>query len=50
MLDHLGEKEAARIVMAALRHVAKEGPHTQDLGGAATTKEIVQTLMAALAH
>lgn len=40
MLDHLGEGEAASLVMDALRHVAKEGPRTRDLGGNATTVEL----------
>ncbi len=40
MLDHLGEGEAAGLVMAALQTVARDGPRTRDLGGSATTREI----------
>ncbi|HLO36747.1 MAG TPA: tartrate dehydrogenase, partial [Candidatus Deferrimicrobium sp.] len=35
MLDHLGETEAAGLVMEALRRVARTGPRTKDLGGSA---------------
>jgi tartrate dehydrogenase/decarboxylase/D-malate dehydrogenase len=37
MLEHLGETEAADLVMTALRNVARSGPRTKDLGGKATT-------------
>jgi tartrate dehydrogenase/decarboxylase/D-malate dehydrogenase len=40
MLEHLGEMEASRLVMDALRHVAKHGPRTPDLGGSATTVQL----------
>jgi tartrate dehydrogenase/decarboxylase / D-malate dehydrogenase len=40
MLDHLGEPEAAALVMDALRSVARSGPRTRDLGGSATTIEV----------
>jgi tartrate dehydrogenase/decarboxylase/D-malate dehydrogenase len=40
MLEHLGETEAAELVMAALRQVARTGPRTRDLGGTATTVEV----------
>lgn len=40
MLDHLGEAEAARLVMQALERVALDGPRTRDLGGPATTREV----------
>lgn len=40
MLQHLGEAEAAGLVMAALERVALDGPWTRDLGGAATTVEV----------
>jgi tartrate dehydrogenase/decarboxylase/D-malate dehydrogenase len=48
MLDHLGQPEAASLVMGALRHVAKQGPRTPDLGGTATTSEIVDALSQAV--
>ncbi|MGA3351849.1 MAG: tartrate dehydrogenase [Acidimicrobiales bacterium] len=48
MLEHLGEQEAARIVMTELRRVARDGPRTADLGGTATTAEVVQAITTAL--
>jgi tartrate dehydrogenase/decarboxylase/D-malate dehydrogenase len=48
MLDHLGEKEAAGLVMDCLRHVAKYGPRTKDLGGRATTVETGEAIAAAV--
>jgi tartrate dehydrogenase/decarboxylase/D-malate dehydrogenase len=48
MLDHLGQPEAAALVMAALRRVAKEGPRTPDLGGKASTSELVAALTEAI--
>jgi tartrate dehydrogenase/decarboxylase / D-malate dehydrogenase len=40
MLDHLGETEAGRLVMEALRIVARTGPRTRDLGGSARTIDV----------
>jgi tartrate dehydrogenase/decarboxylase/D-malate dehydrogenase len=40
LLDHLGEAEAARLIMYAIERVAREGPHTPDLHGRATTREV----------
>jgi tartrate dehydrogenase/decarboxylase/D-malate dehydrogenase len=40
MLEHLGEAEAAGLVMTALERVALDGPRTRDLGGSATTIEV----------
>ena len=48
MLDHLGEAEAAELVMKALRHVALNGPRTKDLGGTAKTVEMGDALAAAI--
>ncbi len=48
MLDHLGEAEAARLVMGALREVALTGPRTRDLGGQATTVEVGDAVVAAI--
>jgi tartrate dehydrogenase/decarboxylase/D-malate dehydrogenase len=50
MLEHLGELEAADLVMAALRLVAKNGPRTRDLGGQATTAELGAAVAAAIAR
>ena len=47
MLDHLGEKEAAAAVLAAVeRMLASGGPRTPDLGGTATTDEVASELAA----
>jgi tartrate dehydrogenase/decarboxylase/D-malate dehydrogenase len=48
MLEHLGESDAARLVMDALKHVAKNGPRTKDLGGAGTTSEVGEAVAAAI--
>jgi tartrate dehydrogenase/decarboxylase/D-malate dehydrogenase len=48
LLDHLGEAEGARLVMDALRAVAKGGPRTRDLGGEASTHEVGQAIVAAI--
>ncbi len=48
MLEHLGEPEAAGLVMDAIRHVAKAGPRTKDLGGVAPTVEVGQATAAAV--
>ncbi len=49
MLDHLGERSAARRIEAALETVYREKKHTtQDVGGKATTAEFTDALIAAL--
>lgn len=48
MLEHLGEIEASRLVMGALRHVAKHGPHTPDIAGTSTTTEVGAAIAAAI--
>jgi isocitrate dehydrogenase (NAD+) len=49
MLDHIGERPAARRIEAALESVYREGKHaTRDLGGTATTNEFTDALIAAL--
>jgi isocitrate dehydrogenase (NAD+) len=49
MLDHLGERPAARRVEAALHRVYREGKHaTRDLGGKATTQEFTEAVISAL--
>ena len=40
MLDHLGEFEAARMLMGALEETCHAGPRTQDVGGVASTAEV----------
>lgn len=45
LLEHLGEKAAAKRVMQAVEHVtANPALHTRDLGGRATTDEVTQAV------
>ena len=49
MLDHLGERSAARRIEAALEKVYREGKHTTiDVGGNAGTNEFTDAVIAAL--
>jgi isocitrate dehydrogenase (NAD+) len=49
MLDHLGERPAARRIQTALERVYREGQHaTRDLGGRATTQEFTEAVISAL--
>jgi isocitrate/isopropylmalate dehydrogenase len=48
MLEHLGEVEAAKLVFDAVKHVAKHGPRTKDLGGTARTAEVGEEVAAAV--
>jgi tartrate dehydrogenase/decarboxylase/D-malate dehydrogenase len=49
LLEHLGENEAARRLMAAIESVtADKTLHTGDLGGTAKTVEVTQAVIAAL--
>jgi tartrate dehydrogenase/decarboxylase/D-malate dehydrogenase len=48
MLEHLGHREAAETIMAAVGHVlAETDVRTPDLGGAATTAEVAEELLSA---
>ena len=54
MLDFLGhhggkEREAHDAILAAIEATLKEGPHTVDLGGKATTEEVGQAIAAHVA-
>ena len=45
LLEHLGEAEAARRVMAAIEKVtADKSLHTRDLGGQATTADVTRAV------
>jgi isocitrate dehydrogenase (NAD+) len=49
MLDHLGERPAARRIEAALERVYREGKHnTRDLAGKATTQQFTDAVISAL--
>ena len=51
MLDHLGERSAARRIEAALETVYREARHTtRDVGGNAGTAEFTDAVIAALQH
>ena len=46
MLDHIGEKDAARKVEAAVHFVHREGKHiTKDLGGSASTDDFANAVI-----
>ncbi|HEU5297195.1 MAG TPA: isocitrate/isopropylmalate family dehydrogenase, partial [Burkholderiaceae bacterium] len=50
LLEHLGEFDAARRVMAAIEQVsATPALHTRDLGGKATTAQVTQAVCELLA-
>ena len=50
MLEHLGEKHAADRLMRAIERVTADASlHTPDLGGAATTREVTDAVVAAIA-
>ena len=47
LLEHLGEAEAARTLMAAIEAVTADPTlHTRDLGGTATTAQVTQAVIA----
>ena len=48
MLEHLGESEAAEIVMQSLATVCREGPRTRDIAGSASTGEMGGAIAAAV--
>ena len=49
MLDHLGEARAAAALMGAIESVVASGFVTRDLGGTASTSEVCDAVMQALA-
>ena len=51
MLDHLGERSAARRIEAALEKVYSEAKHTtRDVGGSASTDQFTDAVISALPH
>lgn len=48
MLEHLGEREGAALLMRSLEHVARRGPHTRDIGGTGTTTEVGAAIVGAI--
>jgi tartrate dehydrogenase/decarboxylase/D-malate dehydrogenase len=45
MLEHLGEKDAATRLMAAVEKVCAAGILTPDVGGKATTREVTDAVI-----
>ncbi|MBK0003738.1 tartrate dehydrogenase [Erwinia sp. S38] len=45
MLEHLGEREAAALVMEGIEYVCSKGILTPDVGGSATTAEVTRALV-----
>jgi tartrate dehydrogenase/decarboxylase/D-malate dehydrogenase len=48
LLDHVGEGEGAALLMRALEHVARHGPHTADIGGTGSTRAVGDAIVAAV--
>ena len=48
LLEHLGQADAAGLLMRAVERVALDGPHTPDLGGTATTHDVGSAMVAAI--
>ena len=48
MLDHLGERAASAVLMAAVEQVCAAGVTTPDLGGRATTQEVARAVADAI--
>lgn len=45
MLEHLGEREAAALVMEGIEYVCSKGILTPDVGGSATTADVTRALV-----
>lgn len=45
MLEHLGEREAAALIMAAIESVCAKGILTPDVGGTATTADVTRAVV-----
>lgn len=48
MLEHLGEAEAAKTLMAAVEEVCAAGIKTPDVGGTANTRDVTEAVIAAI--
>ncbi len=48
MLEHLGHRDAANAVVAAIEAVLTNGPRTRDIGGTASTEEMGRAVAAAV--
>ena len=45
LLEHLGEHESNGLVLRSLKRTVANGPRTPDLGGAATTDEVMRSVL-----
>ncbi len=50
MLEHLGEREAARKLLTAIEQTTDAGYLTPDVGGKATTREVTDSVIDCLVH
>jgi homoisocitrate dehydrogenase len=50
LLDHSGQPERANLVRRAVEYVLVHGPHTPDLGGAATTAQVAKAVKGQVAN
>jgi tartrate dehydrogenase/decarboxylase/D-malate dehydrogenase len=51
MLEHLGEEQAANDILQRLEEMlATDGPRTRDLGGTATTADVIDALTPSFAN
>lgn len=48
MLDHLGQDQAAKMVMTAIEQVCAKGILTPDVGGKATTRDVTDAVIGAI--
>jgi len=48
LLQHLGRDQSAIRLQQAVAHVLSQGPHTPDLGGTASTREVTRAVIGAL--
>jgi tartrate dehydrogenase/decarboxylase / D-malate dehydrogenase len=48
LLEHLGEADAAALVMRSIEGVARSGPKTPDVGGRATTRDVGDAIVSAI--
>ena len=48
LLEHLGESDAGALIMRAIERVAKDGPHTPDVGGTSGTRSVGEAIVAAM--
>lgn len=49
MLDHIGEADAGRRILAAVEHVCREGPKTPDIGGTSSTDQVGDAIVDVIA-